>query len=473
MQEIQKKKPLQARVCIIGAGSGGFGCAYRLAKNGISVVVVDRNPGFGGTSVYGGVHAWEPGVSLPGVHTVLRDLMMETENACSAAKTVPNGHLFGEREHSGRNLWGLSVPCNEPYETTMQRCIRFTGGDYAGACRRFQFEGEALRLAMSRAIAPFGESVSTLFGYTLTDAKCEGNRIVSVTVAGGNTSVEIAADYFVDASGSIVLARRVGCEFSVGCESRDTYGEPSAPVEAESGINGTTYVFRVRKAEDENHIDEIPPEYRDYEIGGRVNTVSCFNLYPCGDINVNMLPTMTGEQYLAFGRDADFHGHATVWQYWNGLQKDRRMKGYTLTQIFEAGIREDYRLVGRSVLTQNDLRRGVFDQPHPERMIAVADHAQDVHGMKGSSPELDIPYGIPIDCCMAKEYDNLLVACRGASFSHIAASSARLSRTMLSLGEGVGEYIAEMLIHGQYRNRVQGDAYRQYVDQLRTLWQIE
>ena len=42
------------------------------------------------------------------------------------------------------------------------------------------------------------------------------------------------------------------------------------------------------------------------------------------------------------------------------------------------------------------------------------------------------------------EFDNLFAACRGASFTHIAASSARLTRTMLSLGEGVGEYISEL-----------------------------
>jgi hypothetical protein len=34
--------------------------------------------------------------------------------------------------------------------------------------------------------------------------------------------------------------------------------------------------------------------------------------------------------------------------------------------------------------------------------------------------------------------DNLLVACRGASFSSIGASSCRLSRTMMVLGQAAG-----------------------------------
>ena len=49
------------------------------------------------------------------------------------------------------------------------------------------------------------------------------------------------------------------------------------------------------------------------------------------------------------------------------------------------------------------------------------------------------PYGIPYECMLPKEIDNMLVACRGASFSHIASSSARLSRTMMALGEAAGE----------------------------------
>jgi hypothetical protein len=36
------------------------------------------------------------------------------------------------------------------------------------------------------------------------------------------------------------------------------------------------------------------------------------------------------------------------------------------------------------------------------------------------------------------EYDNLAVACRGASFSSVAASSCRLSRTMMQLGQAAG-----------------------------------
>ena len=76
------------------------------------------------------------------------------------------------------------------------------------------------------------------------------------------------------------------------------------------------------------------------------------------------------------------------------------------------------------------------------KTAALGDHALDVHGEGGMCRELTYPYEIPIECTETNEFDNLFVACRGASFSHIASASTRLSRTLMSLGEGVGEHLA-------------------------------
>lgn len=49
---------------------------------------------------------------------------------------------------------------------------------------------------------------------------------------------------------------------------------------------------------------------------------------------------------------------------------------------------------------------------------------------------------MPYRCLIPKGFTNLLVACRGASFSSIGASSCRLSRTMMTLGEAAGTAVA-------------------------------
>jgi hypothetical protein len=121
------------------------------------------------------------------------------------------------------------------------------------------------------------------------------------------------------------------------------------------------------------------------------------------------------------------------------------MQGYKLVHIYDAGVRESYRLIGKYVLKEQDLRAGKPTELQTKRVVAIADHAMDIHGEGAMCNELDRPYEIPIECAMTNEFDNLFVCCRGSSFSHIAASSVRLTRTLLSMGEGVGEYIAEQI----------------------------
>ena len=113
------------------------------------------------------------------------------------------------------------------------------------------------------------------------------------------------------------------------------------------------------------------------------------------------------------------------------------------------GVRESRRLVGRYVLTQHDLMAGLSDQRHVD-LVAIADHALDTHGggtRPGGPGELAAPYGVPFSCLLPREVDNLMVACRGASFTSLAASSCRLARTMMQLGQAAGTAAALALGH--------------------------
>ena len=158
-----------------------------------------------------------------------------------------------------------------------------------------------------------------------------------------------------------------------------------------------------------------------------------------------MLPTLQGAEYFALGDQADTIGKSRVYAYWNYLQREKGLCGYTLKRIYDAGIRESYRLKGKYILKEQDVRSGLSRQPKIGRTVAIADHAMDIHGKSGMCKEVEAPYEIPLECAMPNEFQNLFVSCRGASFTHIAASSVRLSRTMLSMGEGVGEFISELI----------------------------
>ena len=444
---------IKTQVCIIGAGPGGIGCAYRLIKNGIRVAIIDKNPDFGGTMVFSGVDGWEPGVSLNGIHTLIKDELEKEPLACHVTEVVPNINLFTPSvgrdwsQHSFKERpWGFCMPMGDNYKATLGRCTSIRGEN--GAMKRFQFDCDYFCKAIRNIFKPFSNHLTTFFGYQYKSCKTENDKIISITISNDRTSEEIFADYFVDASGDIVLARDAGCAFSIGTEGHNDYDEHSADIPSDT-VNGVTYVFRITKADNTSHIDPLPAWVNDINLDKWRNTemrrcVSFTVQYPNGDINFNMLPTMQGNEYFKYGKDADKIGKARVYTYWHYLQTEKNMSGYTLKRIFNAGIRESYRLKGKYVLREQDLRAGApTDKTLSGRIIAIADHAMDIHGKGGMCKELTYPYQIPIECAMTNEFSNLFVSCRGASFTHIAASSARLNRTMLSMGEGVGEYISE------------------------------
>ena len=162
--------------------------------------------------------------------------------------------------------------------------------------------------------------------------------------------------------------------------------------------------------------------------------------YPNGDYNCNMLPTMEGAQFLELGpKEAYTECRRRVGAFWHHIQtKWPEFQSYRIASIAPAlGVRETTRIRGEYVLTEHDLRAGLSRQEHPD-IIAIADHSFDRHGGGGGGGELNEPYGVPFRCLVPRGFSNLLIACRGASFSSIAASSCRLARTMMQLGQAAG-----------------------------------
>ena len=156
---------------------------------------------------------------------------------------------------------------------------------------------------------------------------------------------------------------------------------------------------------------------------------------------VNPLALLPGRALIDKGyEDCMVTGKRIVQAHWRWLQTNPVFSTYEFDSFAPMlGIRESHRVVGQYVLTQHDLSAGLRQQTHPD-IIAIADHRMDVHGAgrQRVAGELKGPYGIPYRCLVPQGSTNLLVACRGASFSHIAASSCRLSRTMIALGHAAG-----------------------------------
>jgi len=432
----------QTDVLIVGGGSAGFGAAWRAIQSGnCRITLLEKNPGLGGTSTFGGVNCWEPGVGGNGVHRLLAQRLME-KKAGFVGKTV---HFV-----SMEAPWGVSDRCEDPYEETLERSFR--NGQQQ---RRFHFEPAAMEEVMLSLLkeADREGNASLFFKAEMTGGEAQGRRIIAVSAHTQEGDMRILPKVIIDCTGDILVARQAGCAVQTGEDAAEVYAEPCAPEKPQQIVNGLTQVFRVTPCEKE-YVEEIPEEYADVDLTDwlwnleeKTSPASCFNFYPNGDINVNMLPTLPGEMWLHMQPEEVCHiARARGYAYWRWVQTRKNFRGYRIKEMFPMpGIRESYRLAGKYVLKEQDLRNGFSAELGREHTIAWADHPADIHGKSNTLGLMNqfAPYGIPYECMLPREIDNLLVACRGASFSHIAASSARLSRTMIALGEAAGEAAAQ------------------------------
>ena len=429
---------IETDVAVVGGGSGGFGAAWSAAHLGAKVVLVEKRSMLGGTSTIGGVNNWEPGMGGTGVpYRVWQKLQ---------ARTDATGVYRVERHCAWKKVWekytfpgGIIVadPCIG-YEHTQRRHGPGMANEkwFSRYCHGVIFDPDAMSQVMLEMLQETG-NCRVLLNTAFVQAQHQNGRVSAIMLSDGTL---IKAKVFIDATDG-VLCTQMGCTALVGRDKQSAFNEPGAPLEATNLLNGATLVFRITKRAtgEAAAIDPLPADIPEACWWGSF-PYSFMGRYPNGDVFVNMLPTMKGNECYALGEEAA-HAECTrrIYAYWYYLQKTyEEFRSYKLHSIFPMmGIRETRRIVCDYMLNQNDLIAGIKNQTHTD-MIAIADHPMDTHGGSGPNGELKSEYGIPYRCLLPKETVNVLIASRAAGFSAIAASSCRLSRTMMQLGEAAG-----------------------------------
>lgn len=418
---------IEVDILIAGGGSAGFGAAYQACKSGngkFTVAVIDSNDILGGTSTSGGVNTWEMGIGGPGVHNELAQRLLDEKNKAAVLK--------GNWKPLVRNRpYAIASPSPDyKYEDTLKAAgihDRFNNHN------SFIFEPESMAEEMLRMVKEAGGDNFQFYN----NEKIAGLKTCDCKISEIHTDKRIfMPKIIIDCTGDVIVARLAGCKTELGINN------------SKRKINGVTQVYRVTKKAYAS-IDKVPPEYQspysDKTFTNRldnVKVISSINKYPNGDLNINPLPTMDGDEFFKGDiNEMILKCRGRVYLHWRRLQEDSPfMRDYRIKEIYPMiGIRESYRLVGKYVLTADDLIKGFEAQNLREEIIAFSDHPVDIHG--GDHPGiriLDRPYGIPYSCMVPNEINNLFTACRGASFDSTAAASCRLSRTMIALGEAAG-----------------------------------
>jgi 2-polyprenyl-6-methoxyphenol hydroxylase-like FAD-dependent oxidoreductase len=413
---------VETDVCVVGGGSGGYSAAIGAARAGADCVLVERLDRLGGTSTAAYVCNWEPGCA-DALAREIYDRLRKIPNAVA----IVRDHNF-DRSHGPFGLW-LPDP-SSTYEATLKRA-----GNPRSNWRAVVFEPEALHRVVTELLSETGKC-RTLLRTTFVEVRTDGPRVECIRAeAEDGTSYRIRARVFVDATGGVHLCRAAGYATMLGPEGKDRFGEAFAPDTPGTTLNAISLCYRIRRSDDPAR--QPPPD----EPAKRWPRSAHVSGLPCGDRIVNPLAMLPGRALIERGYGGSMAQCRRIAQaHWRWLQGYDAFSPYELESLAPMlGIRESYRVVGEYVLAQHDLQAGLEGQSHPD-LIAVADHSMDVHGAgsRRVHGELKGPYGVPYRCLVPKGSVNLLVACRGASFSHIAASSCRLSRTMIQLGRAAG-----------------------------------
>ena len=415
---------IRTQVCVIGGGSAGTGAALAAARTGAKTWLLESESILGGTSTNAWVHTWEPTVGTDGLPRQVYEEM----------KQDPLGVTYADYDRGAPRRGGHGLP----------------------------FEPRAFNFAVREMLDATGKC-TTLLGTTFYRARVKNDRLHAIEAWYVGKRLTIEADIFIDCTADGDVCADAGCEFGLGEDPKSLYHEPSAPEQAELWLNGLTLCYRIT--------DTGTPQkpYLPQGISqGLCSKGTHIVKLPNGDLLLNAVNMLNGNALLEKQYSELMHeGERRVLEHFYWLQnlpeehpyvrrfKLKNFRSWCIAGIApRIGVRETRRILGDYVLNEHDCLAGVNNQKHDD-IIALTDHAVDLHGRKGRLYEVpNGAYGVPYRCLTPRGVQNLLIASRAASFSHIAASSCRLCRTMMTLGQAAGNAAAMAVADRQTTRQV-------------------
>lgn len=236
----------------------------------------------------------------------------------------------------------------------------------------------------------------------------------------------VEGDIFIDATGNGDVAAMAGCPFRYGREAKAEYGERFAPEKADNKVQLCTLLYTVRRMEGVESEDAnwAVLDGEEFLIWGP--TVSC------EDTTSRTALAQAQQQAMAMMEE-----HSRNWQE----------KGYYITGAApRLGVRESRRILGEYVLSYGDV---MARTSYPDG-IAVVNYPIDPWDPDGnplhadeSMESVQTPdYEIPYRCLVNGTVDNLLVAGRCISATHVVNSSLRVMAIAMILGQAAGNAAA-------------------------------
>lgn len=257
-----------------------------------------------------------------------------------------------------------------------------------------------------------------------------------------STMYEVSAPLFCDASGDGIVGFLSGAPYRMGAESREEFGEKFAPAEDYGELLGHSLYFYTKDVG--QPVKYIAPSYA-LDVTKTVPRFRSFNAKEHGcklwwvEYGGN-LDTVHDTEQIKWELWKVIYG---AWDYIKNSGKYPEAENLTLEWVgCIPGKRESRRFEGDYMLIQQD----IIEQRFHEDAVSYGGWSIDLHPAAGVFGEESAcnqwhskgVYQIPYRCLYSKGIDNLFLAGRIISVSHVAFGSTRVMTTSAHSAQAVG-----------------------------------
>jgi len=317
------------------------------------------------------------------------------------------------------------------------------------------------------------ENITLFTNFRAYAVKMDGSRITEVHARNTETSQELAfsAPLFADCTGDGTIGFLAGADFTMGREGKDEFNEPTAPDKADKMTMGSSVQWYSIE-------ENMPSTFPAFKYGVDFNEVNAQK------VTMGEWTWETGmhlDQIYDFERIRDY-GLLVVYSNWSFLKNHSSVKDNYKNRRLEwvayvAGKRESRRLLGDHILTENDIKNYVIypDASAPTTWsidLHYPDPKNTEHFPGNEFKSIAVhkiihPYPIPYRCFYSRNIDNLFMAGRNISVTHVALGTVRVMRTTGMMGEVVGMAASVASKHSSTPRGV----YQNHLDKLKELMQ--
>ncbi len=305
----------------------------------------------------------------------------------------------------------------------------------------------------------FQENLELFLNTQVLDVVTENEKITSVYAHQWTTekSFVFRGKIFVDCTGDGNIAYMAGAEYRVGREAKKEFDEPGAPEKADRYTMGNTLMFC---AKDTGKPSKFVKPFWAYDVSeellknrGHSHMIEKMEQYDV-DSGYWWLELGGTEDVITDGETIRDELLKYLYGIWDHIKNkgDHGAENYELEWVqFLPGKRESRRIVGDYILKYQDL----YDSRIFPDTVAYGGWPMDMHPPKGFFSEaatnyiqLKDVYTIPYRCYYSKNIENLMMAGRNISATHMAFGSVRVMATCAVGGQAVGTAAAMAVKEG-------------------------